>query len=65
MRYGGLALEDAAAAVMFDPLLAEPGSGGLIAIDGNGNIAMPFNTERMYRGSVGADAVFHVALLRQ
>ena len=26
------------------------GDGGLIAIDSKGNIAMPFNTEGMYRG---------------
>jgi beta-aspartyl-peptidase (threonine type) len=28
------------------------GEGGIIAIDAKGNIAMPFNTEGMYRGSI-------------
>ncbi len=28
------------------------GDGGLIAIDSDGNIAMPFNTPGMYRGYV-------------
>lgn len=28
------------------------GDGGLIALDKNGNIAMPFNTSGMYRGSI-------------
>jgi beta-aspartyl-peptidase (threonine type) len=28
------------------------GSGGLIAVDAKGRIAMPFNTEGMYRGCV-------------
>ena len=26
------------------------GDGGLIAVDSKGNVAMPFNTEGMYRG---------------
>jgi isoaspartyl peptidase/L-asparaginase-like protein (Ntn-hydrolase superfamily) len=37
----------------------------LIAIDREGHIAMPFNTERMYRGHAGADGVFHTALYRE
>ena len=28
------------------------GDGGLIALDKNGNLAMPFNTSGMYRGSI-------------
>ena len=28
------------------------GKGGVITIDGEGRIAMPFNTRGMYRGSV-------------
>ena len=28
------------------------GDGGLIAVDTNGNISMPFNTEGMYRASI-------------
>ena len=31
------------------------GTGGLIAIDKEGNMALPFNTSGMYRGHVGAD----------
>lgn len=65
MRYAGVSLADAAAAVMADPLLAQAGSGGLIAIDGEGHVAMPFNTERMYRGHAGVDGVLHVALYRE
>jgi beta-aspartyl-peptidase (threonine type) len=65
MRHAGATLADATAAVMADPLLAHAGSGGLIAIDCAGNIAMPFNTERMYRGHAGTDGVVHVALYRE
>ena len=28
------------------------GDGGLIAVDSSGNVAMPFNTEGMYRGRI-------------
>ena len=31
------------------------GDGGLIAVDKNGNIAMEFNTEGMYRGYIKND----------
>jgi L-asparaginase / beta-aspartyl-peptidase len=31
------------------------GTGGLVAVDAKGRIAMPFNTDRMYRGYVSAE----------
>lgn len=40
------------------------GDGGAILVDGAGNIAMPFNTDGMYRGWVGRDGVAHVAILK-
>jgi beta-aspartyl-peptidase (threonine type) len=51
MEYKGLSLEDAAKEVIGRRLLEIGGDGGLIAVDAHGNIAMPFNTEGMYRGS--------------
>ncbi len=50
MAYGGASLQDAANAVVMKKLVEKGGSGGLIAVDAKGNIAMPFNTEGMYRG---------------
>lgn len=50
MRYTGATLEQAAHAVMFEELPSIGGKGGLIAVDAQGNITMPFNTEGMYRG---------------
>lgn len=50
MSYAGASLEEAANAVIHDVLAEVGGSGGLIALDRNGNIAMPFNTPGMYRG---------------
>ena len=50
MRYAGKTLDMASREVMFESLPAIGGMGGLIAVDPQGNIAMPFNTEGMYRG---------------
>lgn len=41
------------------------GSGGLIAVDRAGRIAMPFNTEGMYRGYVRADGRFVVKIFHR
>jgi len=51
MEYKGLSLEEASQEVVHKRLLEIKGDGGLIAVDTNGNIAMPFNTEGMYRAS--------------
>ncbi len=50
MRYRELSLEAAAQATMASKLDAKGGTGGLIAIDRDGNIVLPFNTPGMYRG---------------
>ncbi len=49
MDYGGLSLHEACEAVVMDKLPVLGGSGGLIAVDRDGNIALPFNSEGMYR----------------
>jgi beta-aspartyl-peptidase (threonine type) len=55
MRYGNKKLEDAANDVVMKQLVEMGGSGGIISIDRMGNIAMPFNSEGMYRGYRKAD----------
>jgi beta-aspartyl-peptidase (threonine type) len=50
IEYAGRSLVEAADNVVMKKLPAIGGRGGLIAIDTQGNIAMPFNTEGMYRG---------------
>jgi beta-aspartyl-peptidase (threonine type) len=62
MKYKGLTLEQAADYVINEKLRALNGMGGLIGIDRRGNIAMPFNTTGMYRGSVKVDGVLQVSL---
>ncbi len=50
MQYRRESLKDAAHSVVHETLVEAGGSGGVIAIDRQGNVAMPFNTKGMYRG---------------
>jgi len=61
MEYKELSLEEASRLVVNDKLVKAGGSGGVICLDAKGNIAMPFNSEGMYRGfskSDGSKGVF-------
>ncbi|MDT0557755.1 isoaspartyl peptidase/L-asparaginase [Ichthyenterobacterium sp. W332] len=49
MEHKGLTLQQASEEVINKRILEINGDGGLIAVDTQGNIAMPFNTEGMYR----------------
>lgn len=55
MEHKELDLQTAADEVVNHRLLRINGDGGLIAVDTQGNIAMPFNTEGMYRASKTSD----------
>ena len=50
IAYRGASLADAAHDVVMNKLPRLAGRGGIIAVDAHGNVAMPFNTEGMYRG---------------
>ncbi|EIF29924.1 asparaginase [Burkholderia sp. Ch1-1] len=50
MAYRNVSLQEAAADVVMNRLPKIDGHGGLIAVDARGNVALPFNTEGMYRG---------------
>ncbi|RTZ45537.1 isoaspartyl peptidase/L-asparaginase [Candidimonas sp. SYP-B2681] len=52
MEYAGRTLEEATHSVVYDKLPTIAGAGGLIAVDAEGNISLPFNTEGMYRGYI-------------
>lgn len=64
VRYRGLPLAAAADAVVMEKLVAQGGSGGVIALDRQGNLAMPFNSEGMYRGYVDAQGRAVVMIYR-
>lgn len=55
MEYKGLSLANAANEVVMKKLVDRGGEGGIIAVDRNGNVAMPFNSEGMYRGYIKSD----------
>jgi len=50
MEYKGSSVQDAGEFIVNQKLKNAGGEGGLIALDKKGNIAMPFNSEGMYRG---------------
>ncbi|HEX8428022.1 isoaspartyl peptidase/L-asparaginase [Hymenobacter sp.] len=52
MEYRGLSLAEACRVVVHDKLAPVGGEGGLVAVDAAGNVALPFNSEGMYRGSI-------------
>jgi len=52
MEYAHKSVDYAADYIINDKLVKAGGSGGLIALDKNGNVSMPFNTAGMYRGYV-------------
>ena len=51
MEHKNMTLKEASEEVIHKRILEIKGDGGLIAVDTKGNIAMPFNTEGMYRAS--------------
>lgn len=55
MEHKNFSLEKAADEVINKRILKINGDGGLIAVDAKGNIAMPFNTEGMYRACKSSD----------
>jgi beta-aspartyl-peptidase (threonine type) len=52
MEFGKQSLKDAAHQLVMIDLPKLGGDGGLVAVDKNGNISMPFCTEGMYRGFI-------------
>jgi beta-aspartyl-peptidase (threonine type) len=55
-----MGLEEAANLLITEVLRSQGGDGGLIAVDRNGNIAMPFNTNAMFRGYAKQDGAKEV-----
>jgi beta-aspartyl-peptidase (threonine type) len=64
MEYQGLSLAEAADRVINHKQAAMGGDGGLIAVDQKGQIALPFNSEGMYRGWVRKGGKAGVAIYR-
>ena len=65
MAYGGASLAVAADAVIMQRVAGLGGDGGAIAVDCEGNIAMPFSTAGMYRGWLRSDGTRGTAIFAQ
>jgi beta-aspartyl-peptidase (threonine type) len=63
MEYRGMSLKEAAQTVL-EKVAKLGGTGGLIAIDRQGNITLPFNTSGMYRGYVDPNGKFVVEIYK-
>ncbi len=63
-RHASQSLAQAADGVIMQDLVEVEGSGGVIAIDADGNVAMPFNTEGMYRGLRMSDARLDIRIYK-
>jgi beta-aspartyl-peptidase (threonine type) len=63
MELRGMSLREAAAKALAQ---AEKlgGTGGLIAVDKDGNVALPFNTSGMYRGYLGGNGKFVIEIYK-
>ena len=60
MEYKGQSLSEASGDIINVKLKSQGADGGLIAIDRHGNIAMPFNTALMFRGTISSDGKIQV-----
>jgi len=63
MEYRNMSVADAAAAAI-EKVGKMGGDGGLIALDAKGHVAMPFNTEGMYRGTVTEDGKIEILIYK-
>lgn len=64
MEYRGLSLQEACDVLVHDKLIKIGGEGGLVAVDTQGNVAMPFNSEGMYRGCRTSDGRSEVKIYK-
>lgn len=64
VKYKGLTVQQAGEEVIHKKLAPVKGEGGVIILDRNGNYAMPFNSEGMYRGWIGMDGEPHVLIYK-
>ncbi|MBA8682942.1 isoaspartyl peptidase/L-asparaginase family protein [Stenotrophomonas tumulicola] len=62
VRLGGQSARQAGEQVINELIPAMGGNGGAIVLTADGQIGLPFNTQGMYRGWIGADGVPHLAI---
>jgi beta-aspartyl-peptidase (threonine type) len=65
MQYRVINLHDAANYVIKDKLVKAGGRGGCIAMDKNGHIEMPFNTDGMFRGYINTKGLLKISIYEE
>ena len=65
MKYQNVTVETATGEIINVKLPKLGGEGGLIALDAKGNIATPYNTPGMFRGSISADGKVRIAIFAE
>lgn len=64
MAYKNLSVKEASNELIYKRIPQLGGDGGLIALDKDGHVAMPFNTEGMYRGTVTKEGKIEVFIYK-
>ncbi len=65
VKYQDKSIEAAGDEVINKVLVKAGGTGGVIILDKDGNISMPFNTSGMYRGSIDVNGKVAVAIYKE
>ncbi len=64
MEHGGVSFNEASKAVVNNVLVDAGGSGGIIGVDKDGNVAMPFNTKGMYRAYLKSTGERYIGMFK-
>ncbi len=65
MEYKGVSLQEAASEVIQKKLTKLGGTGGIVAIDNQGNVSMEFNTAGMYRATMNANDELTIGIYKE
>lgn len=65
VKYQHTSIVDAGYQVIYKDLVEAGGEGGVIILDHQGNISMPYNTEGMYRASIDTQGKVTVAIFNE
>jgi beta-aspartyl-peptidase (threonine type) len=65
MEYKGITLQEAASEVIQKKVPELGGTGGIVAIDKDGNVAMEFNTAGMYRAHMNAEGELIIGIYKE
>ena len=65
MEYKGMTLQEASKEVIQNKLTELGGTGGIVAVDNKGNVAMEFNTAGMYRATMNDKGDLYIGIYKE